>query len=78
MEVSLCLVMDVIGVGTGLDSGSHWIQGFGIEEKVHSEKKKKLKKKVKGRRHELERTTEPLTFMVWPLPILLTLCYESI
>lgn len=41
-------------------------------------KKKKLKKKVKGRRHELERTTEPLAFMVWPLPILLTLCYESI
>lgn len=48
MDVSICLVMDVMDVGTGLESDRYWDQGFGGRE-VHSEKKKTSLKKNRFR-----------------------------
>lgn len=51
-EVSICLVMDAMGIETGLDIGSYWAQRFGRNMCPE-------KNKLKGRRHELQKATEP-------------------
>lgn len=63
MEVSICLVRDLMGIGTGPDSGSYRAQRFGRNVCPG-------KTKSKGRRRELEKATEPLAFVAWPLPLL--------
>lgn len=69
-EVSICLVMDAMGTETGLDIGSYWAQRCGRNMRPE-------KNKLKGRRHELKRATEPLPFVAWPLPMLLALCCQG-
>lgn len=52
-EGSICLVMDAVGIETGLDIGRYWAQR--LERNMRPEKKNKLK----GRRLELQKATEP-------------------